>query len=282
MMSSHFAITRGADLETWQQTDLQIPGGNGPIQSWETKENRILANWDGAQAGTTGSRRWEKAQSAEASFWQSWRQNVLYAHISLSAFWAEILEKTGGPLPQGKVLDIGCGPVSVLNFHRTPDMLAIGLDPLAEIYAKEQIVESAEGLEPIPMIALKAEALPFGDASLDHLICFNVLDHVSNAPAVLKEMQRILKPGGTARLYVHTFQSWIKRFLFFDRPHVYHWDHPEFQSLLEKAGFQVVHSLLEPKTFDFKPGLWSRLRHFPYWIATKVGFTSYFQVIKPT
>ena len=219
-------------------------------------------------------------QSAEAVFWQNWRRNVLYAHISLGAFWSEILTKTGGPLPRGNILDIGCGPVSVLNFHRPEGVTPIGLDPLAGIYTSQGIVESAEGLQPIPMIELTAEALPFPAESMDHLICFNVLDHVSNAPVVLQEMRRVLKPGGSARLYVHTFQSWIKRWLFFDRPHVYHWDHPEFQNLLEEAGFSVVHELLEPKTFDFRPGLWSRLRNFPHWVATKVGFTSYFQVIK--
>lgn len=282
MTHTSFAVTQGADLEQWQQAGLAAPGGTGPIVRWASEDSQHMrAHWHHEQPSPEPSRRWQRAQTAEAAFWKSWRQNVLYAHISLEAFWEEILEKTGGPLARGKILDIGCGPVSVLNFHRHPEALAIGLDPLAGVYTAEGIVEAKESLSPIPMIELTAEALPFTDASLDQLICFNVLDHVANAPAVLREMVRVLKPGGSARLYVHTFQSWIKRWLFFDRPHVYHWDHEEFQTLLREAGFQIDHAFLEPKTFDFKPGLWPKIRHFPYWVATKVGFTSYFKVQKP-
>jgi len=282
MASTHFEITRGAALEHWCGDLLRMPGGSGEIREFDTRDPHIVkANLDATDPPFKASKRWQRAQSAEAAFWKSWRENTLYAHISLAAFWESILQKTGGPIPKGRILDIGCGPVSVLNFHRPEDAFAIGLDPLARVYLGENIIESAPDLDPIPIIGLPAERLPFGADTFDHLICFNVLDHVSNAPAVLAEMWRVLKPGGTARLYVHTFQSWIKRWLFFDRPHVYHWDHPEFRDLLREAGFVVTHGLREPKTFDLPPGLFSKLRHFPYWVATKVGYTSYFCVKKP-
>ena len=282
MASIYFEITRGAALEQWLDEPLQAPGGAEGALHFDRNDPQVVrAGTNANHPPFQASKRWQRAQTAEAAFWKSWRENTLYAHISLEAFWLEVLEKTGGPLPQGRILDIGCGPVSVLNFHRPQGTLAIGLDPLASVYLREKIIESAEGMTPIPIIGLPAESLPFADASMDHLICFNVLDHVSNAPAVLAEMWRILRPGGSARLYVHTFQPWIKRWLFFDRPHVYHWDHPEFQALLEEAGFIVDHALKEPKTFDLPAGILSKLRHFPYWVATKVGYTSYFYVHKP-
>ncbi len=36
------------------------------------------------------------------------------------------------------------------------------------------------------------------DASIDHIVCLNALHHVPNAAEVLREMARVLRPGGTA------------------------------------------------------------------------------------
>jgi hypothetical protein len=49
---------------------------------------------------------------------------------------------------------------------------------------------------------------------------------------------------------------------------------------LQQAGFEIQHGLKEPKTFDLPKGILGKLKHFPYWVATKVAFTSYFKVQK--
>jgi SAM-dependent methyltransferase len=41
-----------------------------------------------------------------------------------------------------------------------------------------------------------AHALPFADASFDGLFCLQVLEHVRDPKQVVKEMSRVLKPGG--------------------------------------------------------------------------------------
>ena len=276
-----FYVIDGYQTDAWQGF-LRDSDGQ-PEAPWTPADEGFFHIGKGApeKDKNTGTKRWQQAQTAEAEFWRGWRQNVLYQHVGLTEFWEDVVAKTGGPLPSGRVLDIGCGPVSVLNFCRAEGMLPIGLDPLGETYAREAIIESKEGYQNIPIIALPAEKLPFHDASLDHLICFNVLDHVSDAPAVLAEMMRVLKSGGTLRVYVHTFARWIRKFLFFDRPHTYHWHHREFMDLLEEAGFQIEMDLEEPKTFDLPEGLIGKIKHLPYWVATKVAATSYFLLKKP-
>jgi len=279
---NYFEIVGGCGLKQWLNGQvLSGPGGDSPIvaQSFP-KDGVARIQYQSSGPQPEFAPRWQKAQTAEAAFWRTWRENVIYKHVSLEDFWQEVVEKTGGPLPSGKVLDVGCGPVSVLNFNRSQEMQVMGLDPLAAVYAAESLIECRDDLEPMPIIGLPAEKLPFTNDALDHLICFNVLDHVSDAPAVLREMRRILKPGGTLRVYVHTFAWWIKKFLFFDRPHTYHWDHHEFSSLLRSAGFEILFDLEEPKTFDLPAGLIGKLTHFPYWVATKVAATSYFQLRK--
>lgn len=276
-----FRVIEGYQTASWQGF-LRTPTGQNPPQWSRDEENLFLvgASEENQEQGQF-TKRWQQAQQAEAAFWRGWRQNILYKHVGLGEFWEDVVSKTGGPLPTGRVLDIGCGPVSVLNFCRPEGMIPIGLDPLGATYARESLIESRADLQPVPIIALPAEKLPFADQSLDHLICFNVLDHVSDAPAVLAEMGRVLKSGGSLRVYVHTFARWIRKFLFFDRPHTYHWHHAEFMALMERAGFRIEMDLEEPKTFDLPKNLFARLAHFPYEVATRVAATSYFLLRKP-
>ncbi|OGZ07004.1 MAG: hypothetical protein A2942_00335 [Candidatus Lloydbacteria bacterium RIFCSPLOWO2_01_FULL_50_20] len=45
-------------------------------------------------------------------------------------------------------------------------------------------------------------ALPIKDASVDGIVCEDVLEHIAGAPRLLKEISRVLKPGGTLILKV--------------------------------------------------------------------------------
>src|SRR5438874_9484175 len=49
--------------------------------------------------------------------------------------------------------------------------------------------------------------LPFPDAHFDVVMSSNVLEHVQNLPATLRELARVLKPGGTM-LHVLPSSSW--------------------------------------------------------------------------
>ncbi len=53
---------------------------------------------------------------------------------------------------------------------------------------------------------LKVLPLPFADGRFDHVACLDVLEHLDYVP-VLKEIHRILKPGGTVRIDVPHFTS---------------------------------------------------------------------------
>lgn len=260
------------------------PGGKTPVIGWDYPEYYLAQVTFKAEEVERNPKapRWEKAQKAEINFWRKWRKNILYKNITPDTDWAEVLKRTGGPLPAGKVLDIGCGPISVLNFFRGDGMRPIGIDPLAELYAREQIVEWKKGWEPITMVSLSAEKLPFANEYMDHLICFNVLDHVADAVAMLKEMLRVLRPGGTIRIYIHTFSRWLKKLLFFDSPHLSHWEHIEFSKLLESSGLEIIQENIESALFfELPSGFYATLRYFSYWIASKAVKTSYFLLKKP-
>lgn len=69
-----------------------------------------------------------------------------------------------------------------------------------------------------------AEVLPFDDASFDVVYSWGVIHHSEHPERILKEIHRVLRPGGRFvgmlyRLYsMATFQVWVRRALLMGRP----------------------------------------------------------------
>lgn len=276
-----YGVTEGAGFSFWVESGaFRRPGGGGaPLRPAPAEDGiHSVPGEEGTAAPAGDDGAWERAQAAEKAFWKRWRSLDVYRRVSLEAYWADVVEKTGGGFPAGNILDVGCGPVSVLNFVRGEGVRPLGIDPLAAFYHREGLVEARPGWEPMPMVSLPGEKLPFPDGYFDTVLCFNVLDHVRDPRGVLGEIVRVARPGAEVRVFVHTFARWAKRLLFFDTPHVNHWDRLEFRRLLEGAGLQVVNDLHEKKTFDVPPGLLNALRHLPYRLAARVMFTDYYRL----
>lgn len=99
---------------------------------------------------------------------------------------------------EGKtVVDIGPG---ALGF---PDAcgaaVSIGVEPLAERFAASGLL--IPGSRAV-YLAVGAEAIPLVSESVDVVLSRNSLDHVSDPEAVVLEVRRILRPGGTFILNV--------------------------------------------------------------------------------
>ena len=59
-------------------------------------------------------------------------------------------------------------------------------------------------IQALPTIDCVADAhtLPIADNSVDRVICLNTLEHVANPEKVIKEIYRVLKPGGATSIVV--------------------------------------------------------------------------------
>jgi ubiquinone biosynthesis O-methyltransferase len=93
------------------------------------------------------------------------------------------------------VLDLGCGGGFMSEALARRGALVTGIDPAAQAIA---IAEAHAALERLPIqyhVAL-GEALPLADASLDCVVCVDVLEHVADLSLVLDEVKRVLRPGG--------------------------------------------------------------------------------------
>ncbi|TSC80421.1 MAG: hypothetical protein G01um101425_75 [Candidatus Peregrinibacteria bacterium Gr01-1014_25] len=83
-------------------------------------------------------------------------------------------------------------------------------------------------------IIASAEAIPTPDASFDGVLCTQVLEHVAHPQAVVREIFRVLKPGGVCLL---TIPQWNE---LHEEPHDYfRYTKYGLRVLFEEAGFRV-------------------------------------------
>ena len=94
---------------------------------------------------------------------------------------------------QGHVLDDGCGGGSVAKAvkRERQDLQVSGCD------ISQATLAAAKGSpEGVDFRLAQAERLPFGDGELEFVWMFDVLEHVEDPESVLREIARVVRPGG--------------------------------------------------------------------------------------
>jgi SAM-dependent methyltransferase len=120
------------------------------------------------------------------------------------------------PLRSGeRLLDLGCGEGRhAINSYLQGDVEVFGVD-LSERdlrTATERFAPYAQPGNPQKFFALQladGARLPFADHSFDKVICSEVLEHIHDYQSILREIQRVLKPGG--QLAVSVPRTWPER-----------------------------------------------------------------------
>jgi ubiquinone/menaquinone biosynthesis C-methylase UbiE len=113
------------------------------------------------------------------------------------------------------VLDVGCGQGIDVARYAMEGARATGVDLTPRHVELAQAHLAAMGLKGRVVIG-DAEALPFSDASFDRVSSNGVLHHTPDMPAALREINRVLRPGGQARVIVYNRNSlhyWLDQVL---------------------------------------------------------------------
>lgn len=99
-----------------------------------------------------------------------------------------------------RVLDVGCGRghwSRELAVALSPDATIVGIDNEAAWIAEAEAWRQRAGLsDRFRYQRGFVEKLPFGDSSFDLVTCQTLLIHVPDPKQVLREMLRVLQPGG--------------------------------------------------------------------------------------
>ena len=114
---------------------------------------------------------------------------------ALALAWAEQAR-----LSPGRILDVGCGTGALLRKAslRWPRAALSGVDPA------EKMAEQARKKIPHASIVMgRVEALPFEDDTFDLVLSTTSFGHWSDQAAGLKEIRRVLAPGGTCLIAEH-------------------------------------------------------------------------------
>lgn len=132
----------------------------------------------------------------------------LFARIQARA--AAVEERRGGAERRrqllqglsGRVLEVGAG--SGVSFAHYPASITelIALEPEPDLRARATQAARSASI-PVRVVAGVAERLPVEDGSVDAVVLAGVLCSVEDPSAVLKEVQRVLRPGGELRFYEH-------------------------------------------------------------------------------
>jgi demethylmenaquinone methyltransferase / 2-methoxy-6-polyprenyl-1,4-benzoquinol methylase len=104
------------------------------------------------------------------------------------------------PPDASRVLDVATGTAAVaIELARAqPNRTIVGVDQSSEMLAAgRERVELAGLGDRIELREGRAEALPFGDAEFDALTFTYLLRYVDDPAATLRELARVVRPGGT-------------------------------------------------------------------------------------
>jgi SAM-dependent methyltransferase len=107
-----------------------------------------------------------------------------------------------------RVLDLGCGTGYGAN------MLAAHVEDVTAVDISEEAISdaaanySASNLHFLRIEPIESRALPFPDSNFDDVISFQVIEHIEHVDSYLKEIRRVLKPGG--RLLLTTPNSSLR------------------------------------------------------------------------
>lgn len=120
------------------------------------------------------------------------------------------------PEARGAVLEIGVGSGLNLPFYGTGVERLYGLDPSEELLAMARKKTGAVAF-PIELLAHSSEEIPLEDGCVDTVVTTWTLCSIADPVKALREMRRVLKPGGMLLFTEHGLapearvQGWQRR-----------------------------------------------------------------------
>jgi len=135
-----------------------------------------------------------------------------------------------------RVLEVGCGAASAARWLATQGAAVVGID-LSAGMLRHAVAGAVRSGVPVPLVQADALALPFRDGAFD-IACtaFGAVPFVSDSARLMREVHRVVRPGGRWVFSVTHPMRWI----FLDDP--------------GEGGLVAVHSYFDRRPYvEFDP-----------------------------
>jgi len=191
--------------------DLRIAS---PNYDCETDTQRATRLWEGF--GSSGAEQFVREMFSERPGWDAKRieyrtrqvvQGPLRYRKELDGWLAPAV---GGAPP---FLDLGCGGGNLLAAAALEGRAGIGIDLSITLLMVAHLLIGEHGGKPVLAAGL-GEALPLRDGSVSGVVSLDVIEHVPDVPAYLREISRVTRKGG------HVAFSTPNRYSLAPEPHV--------------------------------------------------------------
>jgi ubiquinone/menaquinone biosynthesis C-methylase UbiE len=162
-----------------------------------------------------------------STYERSWMQQRLFDPVH-----SAVLHQAVSRFKPASVLDIGCGSGRLLRKAHAywPEAHLSGVDPA------EGMLEVARQLTPEAHFSTgSGEALPLEDASVDLALSTISFHHWHDQAAGVREVARVLRPGGSFLLADFTLPTWLAWLL----PRLRFHSAAQMRALFEQAGLDV-------------------------------------------
>ncbi|MFL0811425.1 MAG: methyltransferase domain-containing protein [Agarilytica sp.] len=166
--------------------------------------------------------------------------------------------------PGDRVLDLGCGEgrhsIGTLYSHPEVKIIAIDLS-FKDLTVAKNRHSDFDNTSSKNCLYTQADGcqLPFLDNSFDHIICSEVLEHIPHYRHMLKEIERLLKPGGLFSVSVPRY--WPEKIC---------WALSTEYHQVEGGHIRIFNSrslkneVLQGR-FTYQSKHWAHALHVPYW-----------------
>jgi ubiquinone/menaquinone biosynthesis C-methylase UbiE len=170
----------------------------------------------------------ERFEQWASTYENSWLQRAFFERV----YQATLTLAAGTVHQPVSVLDVGCGTGKLLRRANIywPEAQLIGVDPA------NGMIEMAKRLTPdATFFTGMAEALPLEDASVDLALSTSSFHHWQDQAAGIREIARVLRPGGYFVLVDASFPDWLVRVFRLKRFH----SPAQLRTLFIQAGLHI-------------------------------------------
>ncbi len=130
--------------------------------------------------------------------WRPWQDGLFPCALDIACGLPMVtrMRQRVVPLAHGRVLEVGIGTgLNLAHYDKARVQHITGLDPGVEFQPRARRRIAAAGL-PVDLLGLSAERIPAADASFDSVVVTYSLCTIPDPLAALREMRRVLRPGG--------------------------------------------------------------------------------------